>query len=386
MQYFNSDEYMTELTRNTMILAAMDSPGVTSVEAKALFIQSVMTGAQSIAATEDGGMGLLGLIISEEEYLTIAEGPYVEIMRPGALLAGANAQALKVHEIQSKIYQAHATAAATMRSSLINAVPKDSNLLAALIAQHPIRGAYGATLRELYAACLTYFVEASPEDLKTISSRAFAPWDGVSQTLPTKFDLIRHCVKLHKDNGREINVKDILTGTIRAIQAADHTGFAGDVSEFMRRPAGEKTFDELFISMNRGWECIRELRDTEGPAAKRANGPFGSVNAAQAVFSQTDLDAAVQLAVTKAMAGIKMQGNDDRKGPAPSGGGGPSKQILFEQYCYTHGPKSSHSSAECKTQGHKRRKGHDAIGIVKGVTAETAAQHGGQTETYRIRK
>ena len=329
----------------------------------------------------NGRLGLLYLTVTPEVYNTLSDTEFIPPINPGPHVdypeEGTQYQiraAERAHEEETKLFQQYNACDKALKQMLIGAV--DSMFLTAVCDPHV--GFANITTLELLTHLYRTYGRITDVDLRKnqeVLNEAFDP----NLPIESFFRRVEACVDFAAAGQTPFSPQQVVSSAFYTIQKSGY--FPDDSKEWRRLPDGDKTWDGFKDHFARAYHELKETMDTAQTGGfHTANNVFHQEtatalnNLANAAVSDkktveyltsTVNSLTQQLAITneklleaqRLTSSLRNDIKDLKRGgnEGKNGGKKVTFKVTYDKYCWTHGPKCSHTSMECnrRSEGHK---------------------------------
>ena len=336
----------------------------------------------------NGRLGLLFLTVQPAVYDTLSAIPFVPPLNPAPVvtyIALATQHQIRAadaaHALATRLFQQYDATDRALKQQLLGAV--DDMFVSALSDPHV--GYANITTLQLLTHLYATYALITDGDLEENKENMGAAYD-VNLPIETLFKRIEECVQFAAAGDTPFTAPQVVSTAFRIVQK---TGmYADDCKVWKRQTALYKTWAQFKVDFTIAHNELREDQRTTRDAGFQANSAIQQetanaiANLANATLADRETMTAMQtnigtLTLQLAEANAKLvealivsttlkeqlasrggnggqtRGNFSGRGNGGRGGG--AAQPVFDKYCWTHGPTTGHTGAECtrKADGHK---------------------------------
>ena len=325
----------------------------------------------------NGKLGLLYLTMTPEVYNTLSDVAFVPPLNPGPNVTyppeGTQYQiraAEKLHSESTKLFKQYDACDKALKQMLIGAV--DGMFLTAKC--DPYVGFANTTTLELLTHLYKTYGRISDVDLRKNQELLSDPFDA-NLPIESFFRRVEECVDFASAGQTPFSPQQVVISAFYTVQKSGY--FPDDAKEWRRLPEANKTWEEFKIHFSRAYHELKETMETAQSAG--FHGANNAYHEETAVALNNLANAAVadkrtmenltnsvnsltqQLALTNEKLReaqrltISLQNELQNSKKGGNNGKIGKKSIIYDKYCWTHGPKCSHTSSDCnrRVDGHK---------------------------------
>ena len=340
--------------------------------------------ASIISHLGNGRLGLLYLTVQPAVFNTLSAIPFVPPTNPGPIAhypPGATQHQIRAIDVAqataTRLFQQYDATDRALKQQLLGAV--DDMFVSALSDPHV--GYANVTTLQLLAHLYATYAKITDCDLEENKETMTATYD-VNLPIETLYKRIEECVQYAAAGNTPFTAAQVVSTAFRTVQK---TGmFTDDCKIWKRLPALNKTWAQFKIDFTAAHNELREEQQTTRGAGFHANSvqdlqqetATAIANLANATLADRTTMTSMQATITTltsqlAEANSKLvealnvtttlkeqlasRNHSSGGGGGRNSGGSSGGDTRFVHYCWTHGIKCSHSSADCERQapGHK---------------------------------